>query len=129
MKNNDEIPFFADKSVVGDYSPLYAYWKIMKEKKKPVDESLLKPGDFVYLKELIEKEQKVNLAVLLEQLSDYFIVRIDCDVAKEAYKRAYSVELDKEDACRRLAKILAGWLIEASKNTGLIKLSYTWKRT
>ncbi|ADI32208.1 hypothetical protein [Staphylothermus hellenicus] len=128
MSSDEELPFFADKSIVGDYSPLIKYWKILRKKGIPVEDALLAPRDFTYLKEQVEIQQKINLAVILEQLTNYFLNRIRCDVAKEAYREAYSVELSEEDTCRRLAKILAGWLIEASKNTGVIKLTYPWRK-
>ncbi len=127
MENN-EIPFFGDGTIVGSYKPLFEYWKLLKEKHLSIDSSLLRPDDFKYVKELVEKHRKIMLQDLISELTKYFLNRIDCDLAKEAYRRALGIELSKEDACKKLAEILAGWLIEAANNTGLLKLSIPWRK-
>ena len=125
---NHEIPFFGDRTIVGSYKPLFEYWKLLKERHLSIDSSLLHPDDFTYVKELVEKYGKVGLQDLINELTTYFLNRINCELAKEAYRRALGIELSKEDACRKLAEILAGWLIEAAKNTGLLRLNIPWRK-
>jgi hypothetical protein len=124
---NDEKPFFADKTIVGDYKPLINYWKKLREMGESIDDALLKPQDFKRIGEIIKTRGRISLDELLSILTEYFIKRIKCNVASEVLKELYGVDIDQKYACRKIASILAGWLIEASKNTGLLKINYPWK--
>jgi hypothetical protein len=127
MGLSDEKPFFADKTIVGDYKPLINYWKKLREIGESIDDALLKPQDFKHIREIIKTRNRISLDELLGILTEYFIKRVKCDVASEVLRELYGVDFDREYACRKIASILAGWLIEASKNTGLLKISYPWK--
>ncbi len=124
---NRELPFFADASIVGDYKPLYKYWEILKKKSLPLDKAILNRDDFKFLEEVIKTTPGLDVASLLNMLINRFIERIDCKLAVQAYREAYGIELSEEEACKNLARILAGWLIEAGKNTGILKLRFSWK--
>ena len=121
-------PFFADSSIVGDYTPLIRYWELLKKEKRNIDNALLKPSDFKYIEQLIKEQGRISLAELLEKLTEYFYDRIDPEIATRALEEAYNVETELEHARRIIARIMAGWLIEASNTTGILRLRIPWKR-
>ncbi len=121
-------PFFADSSIVGDYTPLIKYWELLKKEKRNIDDALLKPSDFKYIEQLVKEQGRISLAELLEKLTEYFYDRIDPDIASRALEEAYNVKTELEHARRIIARIMAGWLIEASNNTGILRLWIPWKR-
>ncbi len=104
------------------------YWKLLKKHGKDPGKAVLSHKDFVYLKEIIENVGKIDLASLLDKLIRYFLERIECDIAVEAYRELYKVDVNREYACREIAKILAGWLIEAGRYTGVIKYKSPWDK-
>lgn len=124
----NELPFFADSSVVGDYKPLKKYWVLLREKGLDIDKAVLTQEDFKYLEKIVEETGSIDLASLLDKLTDYFIDRIDCETALEAYRDTYGYVIDREEACRNMARIMAGWLIEAGKFLGIIKTRYGWRK-
>ncbi len=120
----DEKPFFADGSIVGDYTPLFKYWGIVKGKdKKRFDAAFLTPEDFDTVKEIVEAKGKISIAEVLEELRKRFINRIDPEAAVEALREAYGATVDAETAVDRIAFIMAGWLLEAARSTGIINYS------
>ncbi len=122
--NKDEKPFFADGSIVGDYKPLIKYWEILKRKhREKLDEAFLTREDFEEIKKIIYEKKKMNIVELLTILKNRFKPRIDREVAVEALKEVYGTIVDPETAVDRIASIMAGWLIEASKNTGIVRFS------
>ncbi len=122
--NKDEKPFFADGSIVGDYKPLIKYWEILKRKhREKLDEAFLTREDFEEIKKIIYEKKKMNIVELLTILKNTFKPRIDREVAVEALKEVYGTIVDPETAVDRIASIMAGWLIEASKNTGIVRFS------
>ena len=120
------LPLLADGSVVGDYEPLFYYWEIARKHSREdlVEKSMLSRDDFYFIERLVE-EERVALTRLLNVLEDYYVLRVDPEIAKEAYREAYGVDLSPEDARRRIARILAGWLIEAAKQWGKIRFTGT----
>jgi len=127
--NANEKPFFADGTIVGDYKPLIAYWRILRKKgdTQAIEDSLLKREDFEKISRLVSETGRINLEDLLVELKEYFRKRVRSDAAVDAIREVYGVEVDPEDAVGRIAHILAGWLIEAGGSTGLvsIKRKYT----
>lgn len=118
------LPLFADGSVVGDYEPLFYYWEIARRQGREdvVEKSMLSRDDFRFIERLVE-EERIALTRLLNVLEDYYVLRVDPEVAREAYREAYGVDLGSEDARRRIARILAGWLIEAARQWGKIRFT------
>ncbi len=113
-----EKPLLADGSIVGDYSPLLAYWRKAKEKdRRLAEKALLRREDFEYLDRIVEDSSgKISVAEALSRLKAYFAERIDAELAVEAVREAYRVEsIDEGEARRIIAGIMAGWLIEASR--------------
>ncbi len=120
-------PLLADGSVVGDYSLLFKYWE--KARKLRGEEAargaVLGGEDFRYLENLIGRVKR--LSDLLDVLTEYFMERVDPEAARQAYVEAYGVEIDAYEAARRVARILAGWLVEAAKSTGMLRLRGAWE--
>ncbi|HIQ03076.1 MAG TPA: hypothetical protein EYH40_01500 [Desulfurococcales archaeon] len=117
------LPLLADGSIVGDYEPLFRYWEKAKVKDRRLAENVtLKSEDFKYLNSLIEHARRINLLDLMETLTNHFIDRVEGTIAVETYKELLGLELEVSEAKRRIARILAGWLIEAGRQWGIVKL-------
>ena len=115
-------PLLGDGSIVGDYTLLYNYWEALRRKGGNIDDAVLKREDFDLLRDLVERHQSITLDRILDALTGEILKRIDREAAREAARETYGVELDAETAARRVARIIAGWLVEAGKNTGMLKL-------
>ncbi len=116
-------PLLASGRIVGDYEPLFKYWELAKNVDKSIAENAtLKNEDFDYLLELLSRRKIISLIELLNKLEEYMLSRVDAEVAAKALKEVYNVEYGLEDARRKIARILAGWLIEASNIWGDIRL-------
>lgn len=125
---NDSLPFFADSTIVGDYKPLIKYWELVRFDRELLDKAFLNRSDFEYLKEVVESNPGISVAELLDLLINRFIPRINCEYARKAYVEIYSIDTSEIEACRNIAKILAGWLVEAGRNTGILKYRYSWRK-
>ncbi len=128
--NADEKPFFANGTIVGDYKPLIAYWRILRKKgdTQAIEDSLLKREDFEKISRLVRDAGRISLEDLLVRLKQYFRKRVRSDAAVDAIREVYGVEVDPEDAVDRIAHILAGWLIEAGGSTGLVSIKKKYNR-
>ncbi len=115
-------PLLGDGSVVSDYTLLYEYWEALRRQGKDTDTAVLQRSDFDKLREIIEREGGMSLEELLERLSEHLLPRIDREAAREAATRTYGVDMDSDTAARRVARIMAGWLVEAGKQTGMLRL-------
>ncbi len=118
-------PMFATGEVVGDYEPLYLYWREAGER---AEQSIIQSRDFEELRRLIEEEHVTRLDEVLERLTGYFLPRVDREAARRALERYYGVSVSGEDAARRIASILAGWLVEAAGELGMLRLRRSWER-
>lgn len=118
-------PLLADGSIVGDYEPLFKYWEKAKKRGRGEEGNVVLRGeDFEKLEQLLrDSEGRISLADALEELALYFVSRVDPELAREAVEEAYGVAgYDSESARRIIARILAGWLIEAAKTWGTLRL-------
>jgi len=123
----EHLPFFADGSIVGDYKPLIKYWELLKKVGRDMESVVLKREDFKYLEEVVESNPGLDVASLINMLQYRFLERIDCKLAAEAYREVYGFDIGEEDACKNLARIVAGWLIEAGESMGVLKLRIPWR--
>jgi hypothetical protein len=116
VSSGGDKPLLADGSVVGDYSPLFAYWRKAKEKNRRLAEAaVLRAEDFEFLDQLVRSRGRLSVAEARSKLQEYFSRRIDGRIALKAVREAYGVEgLDEERARSIIAGIMAGWLIEAA---------------
>ena len=117
-------PPFASGKIAGSYEPLKIYMELAKERGREdlLDAAVLREGDFRILRERVEREGRVKLIDLLDELEEYFTERVDPELAREAYQR-YGLDLTTGDARRRLARLIAAWLLEAGEEWGHIKLA------
>jgi hypothetical protein len=123
LRGNNK-PFFADGSIVGDYTLLIEYIELLKQNglEEKIEKVLLSEEDFQYVKRLIESKSRINLDKLLEEATERFKQRIDPEVAVEAVKRTLKTTVSPRDAVEMISRIIAGWLIEAANTLGLIRL-------
>ncbi len=126
QRRTSRKPVFADGSVVPDYEPLFRYWELAKERKRQdlVDKAMLSQDDFMYLREALKAAgETVSLLDMLSALTERFVERVDAELAKEALMSLGYPEVSEDEAQRRIAKIIAGWLIEAGKAWNILKLT------
>jgi len=116
-------PPFASGRIAGVYEPLKYYLEVARERGREdlVERALLSEEDFAWLREKIGEAGRLKLSELLDELEERFLERVDPEIAREAYRR-YGVELSPEDARRRIARLLASWLVEAGEEWGHVKL-------
>lgn len=117
---------FANGTVIPDYEPLFRYWEIARKRGREdlVNRAMLENTDFDYIRKMV-LEQALNLLEILDRLEEYFIDRIEPEIAVKALEETLGIELELEEARRRLARILAGWLLEAAQTWGIIRLRGT----
>jgi hypothetical protein len=113
------LPYFATGEVVGDYELLYRYWRYAGRR---AEEATLRREDFDYLRRLVEDYHVKRLDELLAKLTDYFSPRVDPEAARRAVEDHYKVSIPPEDARRMVARILAGWLVEAGQQWKILRL-------
>lgn len=122
---DEEKPPFADRSVVGDYRPLLRYIKLAKSRNIDVSGIIVKE-DLNELENILETGT-VSLDTLINSLSQKVLNRINCELAREVYKDLHGVDYGEEDACRILAKVISGYIIELAKNLGIVKIRFPWR--
>ena len=120
------LPPFASGSIVEDYETLFIYWEKARSRGREdlIEKSTLSNTDFDKLRVIVE-EGTLTLEELLDRLSRDMTERIDPEVAVEAL-RERRIFLEADDARRYLARILAGWLIEAGEYWGILRLRRGW---
>lgn len=117
-------PMLASGAIVSDYEPLFKYWEIAKNVNKTVAEkATLRSKDFDVALSYVSSKGVTSLTNLLNYLEDYMANRVDGKLAVRALRETYGVTFEIEEAKRRIARILAGWLIEACSLWGTLKLT------
>jgi len=117
-----KMPLLADGTIVGDYNPLMKYLeKLRNTKPGEYSRNLPCKEDFEFVRDFVSRKGKARLDELIDLLALRVYERVDGEVAVQAYLETYNVRLEPEDAKERIAKIMAGWIVEASKNLGYIK--------
>lgn len=101
------------------------YWEVLRRRNREdlVEKSMLTNEDFEKL-EIVIARSRYSLADLLDIFSGLFRERVDGDAAREAFLEL-GLKLDPESARDRIAYILAGWLLEASKYWRIISFKVT----
>ncbi len=118
-------PMFATGEIVGDYGLLYEYWREAGEK---AADSVLSEKDFGELRRLVQEEGVSRLDMVLERLKPLFRERIDASAAARAAEKYYGTRIPESEAVDRVAGLLAGWLVEAASEWGMIKLRRGWEK-
>ena len=126
--SGSERPPWASGKIVSDYRPLYAYWRLARQRGREdlIEASTLRREDFESLRSIVEGGTGSALE-LVERLASALEERVDPDVAAEAILEALGVRLEPEEARRRIARILAGWLVEAGEYWRILKLRLPWE--
>ncbi len=118
-------PLLASGKIIENYSLLFEYCRIHeKEKGVRAEDILLNRRDFDYIRKLVQEGVR-NVGELLSRLAYYYKSKIDSNIAVKAYANTYNIdvnEVSKDIAVNELARILAGWLIEASENLGILEI-------
>ena len=115
-------PLLADGSIVGDYDPLMKYFEIAKsENPKVAEDCIPRTEDFNYVRNYINVRGRTSLSSLLELLTMNVTERVNAEIAVKAFREVYGVELNPEDARERIARIIAGWIIEACRILGYVE--------
>jgi hypothetical protein len=118
------MPLFATGEIVGDYEPLYRYWREAGDK---AEEAVLSNRDFEELQRLVVREGVERLDELLRRLTEWFKERVDIDAAQRAVSDYYGSRVDGEIARETIARILAGWLVEAGTEWNILRLRRAWR--
>lgn len=116
---------FATGEIVGDYEPLYLYWR---EAGQRAAESVLSEKDFEELRRIVSEEGVTRLDEVIERLKPLFRSRVDPRAARRAISSYYGVEVDEETAVDKILGILAGWLVEAASEWHLVSLRRKWEK-
>ncbi len=111
-------PTFATGEFAGDYTDLKKY---LEEAKKTNEEcynkAILSNEDFEWIKELVEKERRINVQDLLKRIEERMKERVCGEIAAKA------LNMDEDYAKSRVARLLAAWLLEAALQWGILKKS------
>ncbi len=118
------MPLFATGEIVGDYEPLYRYWREAGDK---AEKAVLSNKDFEELQRLVVQESVRRLDELLSRLTEWFKERVDTNAAQRAISEYYGSRIDGETARETIARILAGWLVEAGTEWNILKLRRVWR--
>lgn len=124
-KPRRRMPLFATGEIVGDYEPLLRYWEKAGEK---AGDSVLSNEDFRELQRLVAVEGVSRLDEVLDRLSLRFRGRVDPDAAAQALSEYYGTPVPPEEARDRIARLLAGWLVEAASEWNIIRLRRRWEK-
>ena len=113
-------PFFASNKVIKDYEPLRRYLEKVKGTEW-YDKAFISQKDFEKLKALAS-EKKKKLGELWDELTEYFLERVNGEAAKEAL-RELGYEVDEDEAKKIIARTLAGWFLEAGEEWDVIRFA------
>ena len=117
----EKKPPFASGELVGDYSPLFEYWRVARERGREdlVEAAMLSEADYKLLRDTVKSGEAV--LDLVDRLAEKIVDRVDPEIAAEALARS-GVRVPPEEARWYIARLIASWLIEAGDYWGLIRL-------
>jgi len=117
----DKKPPFASGELVEDFSPLFEYWRVARERGREdlVEAAMLSEADYKLLRDTVKSGEAV--LDLIDRLAEKVIDRVDPDIAAEALARN-GIRVPPEEARWYIAKLIASWLIEAGDYWGFIRL-------
>lgn len=123
MEEKPKLPPFASGRIAGSYSLLFEYWRVARERGREdlVEKAMLSDEDYRRLREIASQGERVRLTDLLDELVDYFMERVDEELAGEAAGRL-GYRISGSDARRLIARLLASWLVEAGEYWNIIRI-------
>ncbi|MCE4617224.1 MAG: hypothetical protein F7C32_01390 [Desulfurococcales archaeon] len=124
-KKNMKRPFFATGYLIEDYEPLMKYWEFLRKEGREdiLEKAFLDNEDYEILKKIAREKVGRSLAEIFDELIGRFLERIDAETALKAFREAGYKTIGLEEAKRSMARILAGWLLEAGENLKIIAFS------
>lgn len=127
MGKKGNKPFLADGSLVEDYTLLFNYWEIARAKDLSIAEkAILSHKDFNELERIVHMFHRHSIVELINYFKNNMRNRIDPEIAVEAYRKTYGVQVEEGIAVDKLAAILASWLMEAARQLKIISYR-SWK--
>ena len=105
--------------MIKDYRPLLKYLDLLTPSQR--NEVLPSNKDFEVVSAMALTGVR-KLTQIMQELARLRIKAIDEELAVEAIRRAWGVELDGEMAVKEISKEIAGWVLEICEGLGLIKL-------
>ncbi len=125
----NEKPFLANGSLVGDYKPLIMYWRLARKVSKELaDKAVLNHEDFRELENIIRRYYRKPLTEIVDLFKNRFKQRINAEIAVKALKEVYGVEFSSEEAVEKIAEIMSLWLLDAAKQLNIIYYRNWWKK-
>lgn len=115
-------PTFASSKIIKDYEPLRRYLEEVKGTEW-YDKGFISQEDFNKLREVLSKKKKMKLGELWDELTEYFMERVEPKAALKALRDSGYEVKDEEEAKKKLASILAGWLLEAGEEWDFFRFS------
>jgi len=119
-EDRKRFPPFATGQIIADYEPLFRYWEAAPQQVR--EKAMLSNDDFEFLRRIVDEGKVGNLEELMNMLEKRFLNRIDADVARRVLSEYYGLPFDADHARRRLARLLAGWLVEAGTTWKILSL-------
>jgi hypothetical protein len=122
-----KVPLLATGEVVENYEPLFFYWKKARERGREdlIESTLIKEEDLNLLRRIVEERNALNLEELINVLVREFSNRIDAELARDAL-RDYGLEMTENEARDYIARIFAGWVIEAGILRRIVNIRKSW---
>jgi len=112
---------FGSGKIVKDYRLLNRYFELLD--KRNIDKSNLMPtSSDIETVVSMAREGSTNLLQMINMLADRIKPKIYGDIAKEAFRDVYGIEVDESIAIDRIAMDMAGWVIEITEALGLIRI-------
>jgi len=123
-------PFFATGYLVDDYTPLMKYWEILRDegREDALERAFLNNEDYDLLKRLAREMVGRPLADIFDGLIERFEERVEAEPALRAFREAGYKSMSLPEAKRSMARILAGWLLEAGEYLKIIAFSGKGRR-
>ncbi|ALU12635.1 hypothetical protein EYM_05970 [Ignicoccus islandicus DSM 13165] len=117
-------PIFATKKLVRDYEPLRYYLELVRDTEW-YDKAFLSGADFKLLSAVVQNNKdKANLLAVWKMLTEKMKSRINSKMAYRALKNSGYHVRDEEEARDLMARMLAGWLLEAGEEWNLIRMNF-----
>ncbi len=112
---------FGSGKIVKDYRLLNRYFELLDSRN--IDKSNLMPtsSDIETIVSIAMKGS-ANLLQIINTLVNRLKPKIYGDIAREAFRDVYGIDVDESTAIDRIAMDMAGWVIEIAEALGLIRI-------
>ncbi len=112
---------FGSGKIVRDYRLLNRYFELLDNRN--IDKSNMMPtSSDIEIVVNMAMEGSTNLLQMINMLVSRLKPKINGDIAREAFREVYGLEVDESTAIDRVAMDMAGWVIEIAEALGLVKV-------